>query len=214
MRGATGPWDPAAGTFGSLADRRATVAETLAALGGGSERLLGVRGDHLSRALAANAALLGAPTLPAWKRYTGVVWDHLDPATLSPAQRRRVVVVSGLLGLARADDRVPDYRLKMGASPPPLGKLSTWWREDLSAVLNAAARRKVVIDLLAQEHRAAWTPADVEGVRVDFVDRTGAPGGHFAKAAKGRLARALLVDGLDILADWRDERFDLKVTPL
>jgi cytoplasmic iron level regulating protein YaaA (DUF328/UPF0246 family) len=186
----------------------------LAEMGGGDERLLGVSGEHLTRALSANSSLLGAPTLPAWRRYTGVVWDHLDPATLPAAARKRIVVVSGLLGLVRADDPTPDYRLKMGANPG-LGKLSTWWRDDLSAALNTTARRKVVVDLLPQEHRAAWIPDDaVDGISVSFIDRTGKPGGHFAKAAKGEFARAILTDGLGALDTWRSDQFELVVTPI
>jgi cytoplasmic iron level regulating protein YaaA (DUF328/UPF0246 family) len=184
----------------------------LAALDGGDERLLGVKGGHLLRARSANSSLIGAPTLPAWQRYTGVVWDHLDPATLAVADRRRILVVSGLLGLVRGDDPVPDYRLKMGTSVRPLGKLSTWWRPAVSAELARIARRRVVIDLLAQEHRAALTFDGVIGVSITLVDPSGAPGGHFAKAAKGELARAILVDGLAALDTWRHPRFELSVT--
>jgi cytoplasmic iron level regulating protein YaaA (DUF328/UPF0246 family) len=215
------PWTPDAGAFTSLGDRRAEVAAALAALGGGTEKLLGVTGDHLTRALSANSSLIGAPTLPAWQRYTGVVWDHLDPATVPASDRRRIVVVSGLLGLARGDDPVPDYRLKMGANPSGLGKLSTWWRTDLSESLNAFAsgttdrRRRVLIDLLPQEHRAAWRPdGRVRGLAIEFVDPIGKPGGHFAKAAKGTLARAILTDGLGAIERWRDDRFELSVTEI
>lgn len=205
-------WSPDLGTFGdALADRRAEVVSALAATGGGDRKLLGVGGDNLDRAQCANRTLLGAPTLPAWQRYTGVVWDHLDPATLTAAQRRSIVVVSGLHGLVRADDPVPDYRLKMGASLAPVGKLSTWWRPVLADVLRGAARRRTVVDLLPQEHRAAFTDTDRERfVVVDLVERSGAPGGHAAKAAKGRLARHLLTCGLPLdeaLISWSDDRF-------
>lgn len=215
MSRSNGPWEPSRGRFGGLADRRADLVARLDELDGGDGRLLGVRNAHLDRARAANRALLGAPTLPAWQRYTGVVWTHLDPSTLPAVARRRIVVVSGLLGLVRADDRIPDYRLKMGASLPPFGTLSTWWREQLSATLDRAARGRVVIDLLPAEHRAAWAPgAAVEGVRVGFVERTGKPAGHFAKAAKGAFARAVLTEGLSALDTWRDERFELSITEL
>ncbi|MGA9277101.1 peroxide stress protein YaaA, partial [Ilumatobacter sp.] len=134
---------------------------------------------------------------------------------------RRLVVVSGLLGLVRGNDPVPDYRLKMGANLAPFGKLSTWWRDELSDTLNryaagrTAGRKRVIIDMLPKEHRAAWSPdARVHGVSLDFVDPTGKPGGHFAKAAKGTLARAILDDGLVAVDRWRDDRFELTVTPL
>jgi len=215
--GRRGSWEPDAGRFGALAERRRQVIDALASLGGGDERLLGVGGEHLLRAQSANSTLLGAPTLPAWRRYTGVVWEHLDPATLEPVHRRRIVVVSGLLGLVRGDDPIPDYRLRMAASLAPLGRLSSWWRNELSTALDRAARRSFVIDLLPKEHRAAWRPTNVRGVRVELIDRSGKPGGHFAKAAKGRLAGALLrgdSHAVDTLETWHDDRFLLDVTPL
>ncbi len=186
----------------------------LARVHGGSEKLLGVRGDHLLRAQSANTSLLGAPVLPAWQRYTGVVWDHLDPTSMRPDAYKQIIVVSGLLGLVRADDPVPDYRLKMGANLTPLGKLSTWWRDSLSAELTRTARRRFVVDLLPQEHRAALVLDGLEGVSLTLVDPTGKPGGHFAKAAKGELARAILTDGLAAIDSWRHPQFDLVVEPL
>ncbi len=209
------PWTPQAGSFGArLGDRRAAVVDAVRTVRGGDEKLLGVRGGHLLRAQSANSSLIGAATLPAWRRYTGVVWDHLDPATLTPAAHRQIVVVSGLLGLVRGDDPVPDYRLKMGANLRPLGKLSTWWRDALTVELERIVRRRFVVDLLPQEHRAALVLDGIDGVSVTLVDPTGKPGGHFAKAAKGALARALLTDGIGVLESWRHPQFDLVVSRL
>ena len=214
-------WEPESGSFSDLAGDRRAVVDALGGARGGSEKLLGVKGEHLDRAQSANRSLVGAPTLPAWQRYTGVVWDHLDPADLAVADRRRIVIVSALLGLVRGDDPVPDYRLKMSANLAPLGKLSTWWRADLSARLNryatgrTAKQPRVFVDLLPQEHRAAWHPDErVHGVSIEFVDPTGKPGGHFAKAAKGELARAILTEGLGAVDRWRHDRFVLSVTPI
>lgn len=209
------PWTPDSGSFGAaLGEQRATIVEALAAAHGGDEKLLGVKGEHLARALSANTSPIGAPVLPAWQRYTGVVWDHLDPATLPAAARKQIVVVSGLLGLVRGDDPVPDYRLKMGASLPPLGKLSTWWREAITEQVTRLAQRRVVIDLLPQEHRGALVLDGLDGISIALIDPSGKPGGHFAKAAKGELARALLTDGLTALDHWQHPRFELSVTPL
>ena len=214
-------WEPNSGSFSRLAEGRDAVVAALGTARGGSEKLLGVKGVNLDRAQSANTSLIGAPALPAWQRYTGVVWDHLDPASLDAADRRRIVVVSGLLGLVRGDDPVPDYRLKMGANLAPVGKLSTWWRGELSDVLNryaagrTAKQPRVLVDLLPQEHRAAWVPDDrVVGVSVEFVDPSGKPGGHFAKAAKGELARSILQHGLVAIDRWNHERFELSVTPI
>ena len=217
--GRTPRWKAGSGTFGSALRRpRSEVVAALQAAKGGDAKLLGVSGKHLARAQESNRELDGAPTLPACERYTGVVWGHLSPDTLSAKARTRavdsVVVVSGLLGLVGFDDPVPDYRVKMGASLKPMGKLSTWWRDPLSTVLNEWADGRVVIDLLPNEHRAAWTPGDSmrEHVVVSFVEKSGKVAGHDAKAAKGLLARHLLEssgDPMAALTAWTHPRFTL-----
>jgi cytoplasmic iron level regulating protein YaaA (DUF328/UPF0246 family) len=128
-----------------------------------------------------------------------------------------VVIVSGLLGLAALDDPTPHYRLKMGASLAPFGRLSTWWRPAIGEALTAWAGRRFVVDLLPNEHRAACSTARLRGVSVSFIERAGKVAGHDAKSAKGRLARHLLTSGghpLDALESWVDARFDLVITPI
>jgi uncharacterized protein len=215
-------WSPELGVFGAaLGDRRIAVVEALLACDGGDAKLLGVTGKHLDRAQGANRTLLGAPTMPAWQRYTGVVWEHLAVTSLTAPQRRSIVVVSGLLGLVRGDDPLPDYRLKMGATLPPLGKLARWWSEPITHALEAASRRRFVIDLLPAEHRAALVPGlagtRLAGVSVTLRERSGASGGHAAKAAKGRLAHHLVThagEPTEALASWTDERFVLDIDDL
>ena len=214
------PWSPDAGTFGAkLAPSRATVVRALRRVKGGDQRLLGVNGASFDRARQANRSLIGAPAMPAWRRYTGVVWDHLAPADLTAAQRRSIIVVSGLHGLIRGDDPTPDYRLKIGANLAPLGLLSTWWRTTLSDALvdHVTRSKRFVVDLLPIEHRAAWVPNGVDGVSVVLRERSGRPGGHFAKAAKGELARHLLTSTdppLVALSAWDHPAYSLEITPL
>ncbi len=216
-------WKAAAGTFGpALTAPRRELLAALAAAKGGDAKLLGVQGAHLARAQAANRALVGAPTLPAHERYTGVVWEHLAPSSMNKATMTRaidsVVVFSGLLGLVGLADPVPDYRLKMGASLKPMGKVSTWWREPLTAAFDEWARKRVVIDLLPGEHRSAWTPspdAYTDLVTVAFVEKSGKVAGHDAKAAKGLLARHLLEskgDPIVALKAWKHPRFRLSLS--
>ena len=215
------PWSPDGGRFSDLAARRSVLVRRLARVRGGNEKLLGVGGKHLVEARLANVGLMAAPSLPAWRRYTGVVWDGLDVASLPADATRRamssVIVVSGLLGLVALDDPTPDYRLKMGASLAPYGKLSTWWRPILAEPLTDWAERRFVVDLLPNDHRAACCAADVDGVTVTLVERNGKVAGHDAKTAKGRLARHLLTScghPLDALRTWTDARFDLEITPI
>jgi hypothetical protein len=214
-------WDPAGGRFGpALAGPRRAVAEALAALDGGDQRLLGIGGPGLERARAANRALIGAPCLPAARRFTGVVWDHLDLASMTAGERRRaagaIVVVSAVAGLVGPADPLPDHRLKFSVALPPLGGLSRFWREPLSAALDGHLAGRLVIDLLPQEHAAAWTPdpGRYDHRRVALVDERGRAGGHDAKAAKGLLARALLLadDPVEVLGGWRHGPYRAETT--
>jgi len=214
-------WAPGSGLFGrQLGRQRRLVVDHLTELGGGDSKILGVSGAHLERARHVNTHLVGAPTLPAWQRYTGVVWDHLDPATLSlPARQRAqesVIIFSGLLGLVGFDDSIPDYKLKMGTSLSEIGKVSTWWRSQLSTVLNSWLKDRIVVDLLPQEHRAAWQPvSDNQHIAVNFVNESGRTVGHDAKAAKGLLVRHLLeskAKPAQALASWQHPQFSLELT--
>jgi cytoplasmic iron level regulating protein YaaA (DUF328/UPF0246 family) len=204
------PWADGPQAFPALNRRRVrvrnAVRRALRAAPDGGERLLGARGPTLERSRAEWKELDRAPTLPAWRRYSGVVWEALSPATLSPAGatglRERVLVPSGLWGLLAATDPVPPYRLKMGARVEPLGTLSRFWRDPVTAALAERAGDGWIVDLLPGEHAAAIDPCALRGarlVRVELV--TGAAGdtrraaGHAGKHAKGLLARAILETG-------------------
>jgi cytoplasmic iron level regulating protein YaaA (DUF328/UPF0246 family) len=213
--GGRGRWSPDSGAFADLGPERRKVAEAAVAALPDRKRLFGTDGPLADRAEEALLALVGgtAPALPAWRRFTGVVWEHLDPATLPPAARRRIVVPSAQLGLTRGDDPTPDFRLKFAVSLPGVGRLDRWWRPQLVAAL--ARTRGPVVDLLPGEHAAAVAlPATRRVVRVEFVAAGGSgAAGHAAKAVKGVLARAVLLDGIDALPGftwqgWRAEAAD------
>lgn len=178
---------------------RACLAEGDAVAAG---RLLDARGATLERALEEWRTLDRSPTLPARERYAGVVWEALDVGTLAAAARRtvdeRLLVVSGMWGLVRAGDPIPAYRLKMGASVPTLGPLARHWRPAVSRTLRRLAADAWMVDLLAQEQRAAIDEEALGRARLLRVDLVtdGAAGpraiGHAGKALKGRLARAIV----------------------
>ncbi|HTT58942.1 MAG TPA: hypothetical protein VMF33_02745, partial [Acidimicrobiales bacterium] len=86
----------------ALAHERQVVARALGAFVSGAtpkelEATFGARGALLERAVAAARVFVegGAPVLPAWRRYQGVVWTYLRPAALTPGSRRRILVPSG-----------------------------------------------------------------------------------------------------------------------
>ena len=122
----------------------------LAADRAASRRALGLSASQDAE-IDRNAALHGAPTLPAIVRYTGVLYDALDIETLSGAATSRAVarlaIGSALFGLLRADDNVPGYRLSAGSKLPDRPTLAARWKPLLEPELARIAETELVVDL-------------------------------------------------------------------
>jgi cytoplasmic iron level regulating protein YaaA (DUF328/UPF0246 family) len=209
-------------SFPELAKQRQAVHSALIKAMKGDEasrsKLLGVKGAALAGATRANRSILTSATMPAIERYTGVLYDALDVASLSTRDRKRlnaqVVIFSGLWGALQPNDLVPDYKLKMGATLPPLSKLSSWWRDSLTTALIPTVRSSVVWNLLPKEHDSAWDPFAKTVATTDqpsavfsvkFLDegpkqkgeRTFTTVNHWNKLLKGALVRYVLETGAD-----------------
>ena len=213
------------GTFDDeLANARLTVVHSLlrdieSAPTKRRELLLNARGALMERGIEATKELADgrARLLPAWRRYSGVVWSHFDPSTLALPLRRRVLIPSAIYGITTGEDRIADFRLKMNVGVGNLGTMATYWRPLLTPVLAAHTRRATVVNLLPKEHESA---IDLDALRstctiitVNFVDESrGVSVGHDAKATKGVLARRLLDEGLTSLSSfvWQGWRADVR----
>lgn len=139
-----------------------------------------------------NAELRTSPTMPALRRYTGVLYEALAPATLTPRARSRLAVGSALFGLLRAADPVPAYRLSAASRLPGLPTLRSLWREALSVEL--ARVDGLVVDLRSAAYAALGPcPGAVTAtVLTEAADGSRTVVSHFNKAHKGLLARALV----------------------
>jgi uncharacterized protein len=147
--------------------------------------------------IARNAALLTAPTRPALHRYSGVLYDALDPGSLRGAAaaraRARLAVGSALFGLVRADDPIPAYRLSATSRLPGGTTLAGRWRPVLEPVLAAVAAGELVVDLRSGSYAALGrVPGAVTvDVLAEFPDGSRKVVSHHNKAHKGRFARLL-----------------------
>jgi hypothetical protein len=177
-------------------------------------RLLRVRGPLLEQATAATRCLIEgtAPTLPAWRRYCGVVWDYLDPVTLTAAERARILIPSALYGLTTAEDQIAEYRLGMAIGLPEIGSLARFWRRSLTELVRSKRRGAVIIDLLPTEHRSAFDWGRLGPVvEVSFVAANGhGAAGHVAKAVKGRFARHLIDHGVEGALGFTFDRWTVR----
>lgn len=143
-------------------------------------------------------------TLPALRRYTGVLYEALSYATLSPGARRRanasLRVASALFGLLAPPDRIPAYRLSGGTSLPAIGSLAASWRPVLEPEL--AAHKGLVVDLRSGPYAALARVPDAVQVRVlRETDGTRSVVSHDNKHTKGLLARELCERGARTVAD-------------
>ena len=173
------------------------------------ERSLNARGPLLKRAISAAKQVDAhrAALLPAWQRYSGVVWTYLDPASMTPDERRRILVPSGLYGVTTSEDLVADYRLRMNVRLPGVGNVASFWRPRLVPVLTHRLAVATLVNLLPKEHEAAIGLDSLEKsgevINVSFTHREGAAAaGHDAKAVKGILARRLVQEGIDVLESF------------
>jgi cytoplasmic iron level regulating protein YaaA (DUF328/UPF0246 family) len=200
--GGRGPaLDAASLALPSLTAQRTAVVEALISLAADEDQAARVLklGPSQRGNIAANAALRDSPTMPAVDRYTGVLFDALDAASL-PAPARRwlgthVLVHSAPFGPVGALDGIPAYRLGAAASLPGLPSLKRVWAD---AVTDALAREepRFVLDLRSEAYAALGPIPEATAsayVRVVTESEDGAVRAlnHFNKHAKGMLVRRL-----------------------
>ena len=152
--------------------------------------------------LERNRALGSAPLKPAAERYTGVLFDALDAASLAPAVRAwldgHVAVHSALHGIVGAGEPIPAYRCshdsRLGGAT-----LKRRWAGAIAEALDA--HPGPVLDLRSKAYVALGPlPPGPERAWGDVVERL--PDGstrslnHFNKQAKGELVRLLAERGV------------------
>ncbi len=157
--------------------------------------------------IARNGDLFTAATARADTIYTGVLYDALGFATLSPAARRRassrVALTSALFGLVRPSDRIPAYRLSGDTTLPGLGSVAGAWRDCLGEAVISSLGQGLLVDLRSSSYAAFWRPTKDLAPRVATVRVLHESAGtrsivsHFNKATKGRIVRALLEEGVN-----------------
>lgn len=180
------------------------------------ETLFGVKGDTLTAAVEVNRDVRASPRMAALERYgPGVLYRAMEFASLPTGAQRRLlentVLFSGLFGPLRADDLIPNYRLRMDASLPGVGRVSRYWRPLLSPVVDRFVEDRVVWNLLPAAHRDAWEPGGTYRELIDVVFAREQGGerrvlSHGVKPLRGRLARFVAeteADSVEALRAWR-----------
>jgi cytoplasmic iron level regulating protein YaaA (DUF328/UPF0246 family) len=207
-RGGDGPTvDIESMSWPELTKARDRLARSLVAMCQGNPKLARKR-LGLSEALdddrAANADLLTSPTMPAGRRYSGILHDALGYPALTAVARRRadvaIVVFSGLWGATRPTDLLPAYRIGIGTQLPRIGPLPTYWRTPLLGALDDLVATDGALDLRSSGYSLMYKPSPaaapgVIDVRITGPDGKRAAASYQSKVAKGRLAREMLKTG-------------------
>lgn len=189
--------------FPGLTEARRTLADDVVALSTNPDAAIAALklGPKQHGEVETNRRLWTSPTLPALDRYTGVLFDALDAATLSADARsfagRHVAIHAALLGPVGALDPIPAYRLSHDSRVP--GRpLKRHWRALVAASL--AVEPGLVLDLRSEAYAGLGpAPAGSHFLRVLTEGSGGARRAlnHFNKKAKGEFARALVSAGVD-----------------
>ena len=203
-----------------LLDKRRAVADALVDLAAdevAARRVLKLSERQLGD-ITHNRMLRSSATMPAADRYTGVLFDALDAATLSAASRRwlgaHVWIHSAPFGPVGALDAIPSYRLAAGTSLPGVAALRRHWADATTAAI-AREQPAFVLDLRSEAYVALGPiPASVPAAYVRVVTDDGGTAralNHFNKKAKGQLVRALAearprLRSLGALRTWTAEQ--------
>ncbi len=183
---------------------------------GDFEKLLGVNSDELQVAIDVDLNIYGAPLMSALDRYDpGVLYQATDFQGLPTGAQRRLleegIIFSGLFGLLRPDDLIPEYRLPMDADVPGIGSVSAYWKDILSRELNETLADRFVWNLLPETHEKAWTDDHTYEamVRIEFMRKV--KGELIAATQDIRPLRGKVVnfivqetlEDLELFSEWR-----------
>jgi hypothetical protein len=189
-------------SFPALTEPRKTVAARLTQLAGDSQAARRILGLSLKQQFEVerNRRIETAPVMPALERYTGVLFDGLDAASMTPAEwsfaRDTVLVHSALFGPVGAADPIPAYRLSHNSRLPGLA-LRSHWRSSVSSALAGAdglqldLRSEAYAQLGAASANSVYLRVVTEGVDGKRVALS-----HFNKKSKGIFSRALISAGI------------------
>lgn len=184
--------------------------------------LFGLEGYELEEAVRVNSEIYDAPLMSALDRYSpGIMYAAMDFANLPTGAQRRLlengVILSGLFGLLRPDDLIPNYQLGMDVSIPDIGPVADYWRPVVSPILNDSLEGRWVWDLLPEVHRAAWTDEHTYEARVEVTFEREEDGervpitGEDLEVQRGQFVNFIVqetAEEMEDLREWTEEESD------
>jgi len=147
--------------------------------------------------------LLKSPTLKAIERYSGVAFDYIDYQNLDTnAQNyidRNVILFSNLFGPILAQDPLPLYKVKQGATIDGI-KPEQLYKKSAKPILDEYLKNEEILDLRAGFYNKFYTPSRPY-TTLKFL-KNGKVVSHWAKAYRGIVLREAALaqfDSIDAL---------------
>jgi len=147
--------------------------------------------------------ILTSPTMKAIERYTGVAFDYLDYTSLDEKAQEyvdtHVILFSNLFGPIRANDKIPEYRLKQGERVGDI-QVEKFYREHSAELMEAYLKEEGILDLRAGFYDKFYKPQKFYTTLKFF--KGGKVVSHWAKAYRGIVLREIAKKGIETLDDF------------
>ncbi len=137
-------------------------------------------------------------TMKAIERYTGVAFEYLDYETLDASAQtyidENVILFSNLFGPIRADDLIPEYKLKQGEA---VGDIRTekFYNEHSAHLMEAYLADEEILDLRAGFYDKFYKPKK-SYTTLKFI-KEGKVVSHWAKAYRGIVLKEIAKAGIE-----------------
>jgi cytoplasmic iron level regulating protein YaaA (DUF328/UPF0246 family) len=149
-----------------------------------------------------NRDIIHELSMKAIERYTGVAFDYLNYTKLTQSEKNyidsNVILCSNLFGFLRANDMIPEYRLKQGAAIGDL-KPEKLYKEQ-SHIMEDYLKNEDILDLRAGFYDKFYKPTK-EYTTLKFI-KNGKVVSHWAKAYRGIVLREVAKANIINLKDF------------
>jgi len=149
-----------------------------------------------------NKEIIHELTMKAIERYSGVAFDYLNYKELTTEQQNyidnNVILNSNLFGFLRADDMIPEYRLKQGTTIGDLKPEKLYKAQ--SHLMEAYLDNKDILDLRAGFYEKFYKPQKAY-TTLKFI-KNGKVVSHWAKAYRGIVLREIAKQQINSLESF------------
>jgi len=147
-------------------------------------------------------------TTKAIQRYTGVAFNYIDYNNQdSPTQTyidNNIILFSNLFGFLRADDKIPEYRLKQGEA---IGELkSEKLYKEQSFLLDEYLKNEDILDLRAMFYNKFYIP-NKPYTTLKFI-KNGKVVSHWAKAYRGIVVKEIAKAKIETVEEFMNLSID------